>query len=37
MVLDATAIEKLELIECDSFGTKTREGSLIQYLDHTKT
>lgn len=37
MVMDSQAIENLELIECIVNGATTIEGSLLEWVDHTKT
>ena len=37
MIVDAQAIENLEVIECIVSGTPTVEGSLLEYVDHTQT
>lgn len=37
MVIDSQAIENLEMVECQINETRTIEGSLLEWVDHTKT
>jgi DNA mismatch repair ATPase MutS len=37
MVLDSQAIENLEIVECMENGEPTTTGSLLEFVDHTKT
>ena len=37
MILDSTAIENLEVVECLVNGMNTIDGSLLQWVDHTQT
>ena len=37
MIMDSQAIENLEIAECIVNGSPTVEGSLLQWVDHTKT
>ncbi len=37
MIIDTQAIENLEIIECQMNGKPIVEGSLLEWIDHTKT
>jgi DNA mismatch repair protein MSH6 len=37
MIMDSQAIENLEVTECIENGIPTVEGSLLEFVDHTKT